>query len=214
MPADLDFDPPFRARLRALLAWRRDVRRFRRDTLPEEMIEQLIELACLAPSVGLSQPWRFVLVDQPQRRAAIRDNFLRCNAAALAAAQAPEQAARYARLKLAGLDEAPCQLAVFVDPETPQGHGLGRRTMPETIDYSAVMAAHTLWLMARAEGIGMGWVSILDPAAVAAALDVPETWRLIGYFCLGYPEETDTVPALERAGWERRRPSEGFLLRR
>jgi 5,6-dimethylbenzimidazole synthase len=213
MSADLDFDLPFRARLRALLAWRRDVRQFRCEPLPEGMIERLIEFACLAPSVGLSQPWRFVLVELPERRAAIRDIFLRCNAAALAA-QAPEQVGHYARLKLAGLDDAPCQLAVFVDPKTPQGHGLGRRTMPETIDYSAVMAAHTLWLMARAEGIGMGWVSILDPAAVAAALDVPETWRLIGYFCLGYPEETDTVPALEREGWERRRPSEGFLLRR
>jgi 5,6-dimethylbenzimidazole synthase len=213
MSADLDFDLPFRARLRALLAWRRDVRRFRRDALPDGVIEQLIELACFAPSVGLSQPWRFVLVDLPERRGAICDIFLRCNAAALAA-QAPERARHYARLKLAGLDEAPCQLAVFVDPETPQGHGLGRRTMPETIDYSAVMAAHTLWLMARAEGIGMGWVSILDPAAVTAALDVPETWRLIGYFCLGYPEETDMVPALERAGWERRRPAAGLLLRR
>jgi 5,6-dimethylbenzimidazole synthase len=86
--------------------------------------------------------------------------------------------------------------------------------MPETIDYSAVMAAHTLWLTARADGIGMGWISILDAAAVAVALDVPAEWRLIGYFCLGYPEEIDTVPALERAGWERRRPAEEFLVRR
>jgi len=207
------FDAAFREKFAELVRWRRDVRRFRSDPIDPHLIEQLLALAAHAPSVGLSQPWRFVLVDLPERRGAIRDTFLCCNAAALAA-QAPERARHYARLKLAGLDEAPCQLAVFVDPETPQGHGLGRRTMPETIDYSAVIAAHTLWLMARAEGIGMGWVSILDPAAVAAALDVSETWRLIGFFCLGYPEETDTVPALERAGWERRRPSEGFLLRR
>jgi 5,6-dimethylbenzimidazole synthase len=86
--------------------------------------------------------------------------------------------------------------------------------MPETIDYSAVMAAHTLWLAARAEGIGMGWISILDPAAVTTALGVPETWQLIGYFCLGYPEDTDTVPALERADWEHRRRPEEFLVRR
>ena len=86
--------------------------------------------------------------------------------------------------------------------------------MPQTIDYSAVIAAHSLWLIARAEGIGMGWISILDPAAVTAALDVPSDWRLIGYFCLGYPEDADTVPALERAGWEhRRRPAE-FVVRR
>jgi 5,6-dimethylbenzimidazole synthase len=207
------FDAGFRAELRALLTWRRDVRRFRRDPLPEGMIERLIGIACLAPSVGLSQPWRFVLVDGPARRAAVRSNFLDCNAAALAD-QAPDRARRYARLKLAGLDEAPCQLAVFADPTTPQGHGLGRQTMPETIDYSAVMAAHTLWLAARAEGIGMGWISILDPAAVTTALGVPETWQLIGYFCLGYPEDTDTVPALERADWEHRRRPEEFLVRR
>src|SRR5881275_1348613 len=155
-----NFDPEFRSRLQALLTWRRDVRRFRRDPLPEGTIERLIGLACLAPSVGLSQPWRFVLVDLPARRAAVRENFLHCNAAALAE-QAPERARHYARLKLAGLDEAPCHLAVFADPTTRQGHGLGRLTMPETIAYSAVMATHTLWLTARAEGIGMGWISIL-----------------------------------------------------
>ena len=139
--------------------------------------------------------------------------FLHCNAAALAG-QVPERARHYARLKLAGLDEAPCHLAVFADPTTRQGHGLGRLTMPETIAYSAVMATHTLWLTARAEGIGMGWISILEPVAVAAALDAPADWRLIGYFCLGYPADTDTVPALERAGWEHRRNIEECLIYR
>jgi 5,6-dimethylbenzimidazole synthase len=86
--------------------------------------------------------------------------------------------------------------------------------MPQTLDYSAVMAAHTLWLAARAEGIGMGWVSILDPPAVSAALEVPGTWHFIGYFCLGYAEEADTVPALESAGWEERRQPQEFLIRR
>ena len=208
-----NFDPDFRSRLQALLTWRRDVRRFRRDPLPDGTIERLIGLACLAPSVGLSQPWRFVLVDLPARRAAVRENFLHSNAAALAE-QAPERARHYARLKLAGLDEAPCHLAVFADPTTRQGHGLGRLTMPETIAYSAVMATHTLWLTARAEGIGMGWISILEPVAVAAALDAPADWRLIGYFCLGYPADTDTVPALERAGWEHRRNIEECLIYR
>ena len=208
-----DFDPDFRARLCALLAWRRDVRRFRREGLPPGTIERLIALAHLAPSVGLSQPWRFVLVETPARRAAVRDNFARCNAAALAA-QTPERAGHYARLKLAGLDDAPCQLAVFADRAARQGHGLGRLTMPETLDYSAVMAAHTVWLAARAEGIGMGWVSILDPAAVSAALDVPAAWRFIGYFCLGYADTEDDVPALERARWEQRRPAQELLIRR
>ena len=207
------FDDAFRARLSALLTWRRDVRRFRADPLAAGSVERLIGLASLAPSVGLSQPWRFVVVDDPARRAAVRRNFVAANAAALAA-QTPERAAQYARLKLAGLAEAPCHLAVFADRATPQGYGLGRHTMPEMADYSAVAAAHTLWLAARAEGIGMGWVSILDPDAVATILDVPRNWRLIGYFCLGYPAEPDDTPALERAGWEHRRPAGSFVIRR
>ena len=143
----------------------------------------------------------------------MRRNFAAANAAALAA-QAPERALAYARLKLAGLDEAPCHLAIFADRETRQGQGLGRRTMPEMVDYSAVAAAHTLWLVARAEGIGMGWVSILDPHAVGAILEVPPAWGLIGYFCLGYPAEEDEAPMLETMAWEARRPVRSFLIRR
>ena len=209
-----DFDDAFRARLRELLTWRRDVRRFRRDALPRGTLERLIDLACLAPSVGLSQPWRFVIVDTPACRAAIRANFEICNAKALAA-QSGQRAAGYARLKLAGLDDAPGHLAVFADPATTRGHGLGRHTMPEMIEYSAVTAVHTIWLAARAEGIGMGWITILDPATVAATLDVPATWTFIGYLCLGFPETEDDIPDLERAGWERRYPaSSRVVLRR
>jgi 5,6-dimethylbenzimidazole synthase len=206
-----DFDDAFRARLRDLLIWRRDVRRFRRDLLPDGALERLIELACLAPSVGLSQPWRFVIVDSPAHRAAIRKNFESCNADALAA-QNQQRAAAYARLKLAGLDDAPCHLAVFADRATAQGHGLGRRTMPEMIEYSAVTAIHTIWLAARAEGIGMGWVSILEPAAVAGILDVPANWTFIGYLCLGFPQGEDDIPDLERAGWEQRQPAPSSVV--
>jgi len=207
------FDHAFRARLRDLLIWRRDVRRFRRDPLPDGALEALIELACLAPSVGLSQPWRFVIVEDESRRAAIRRDFEASNAAALAA-QAAERSALYARLKLAGLEQAPAHLAVFADRSTAQGHGLGRHTMPEMIEYSAVTAVHTIWLAARAQGIGMGWVSILDPQAVAAILEVPPEWKFIGYFCLGYPQSDDTVPELEQSGWERRRLPSAAVLRR
>ena len=202
-PRAIHFDAAFRARLRDLLLWRRDVRRFRPDPLPTGMLEGLIELACLAPSVGLSQPWRFVIVEDAARRVAVRDNFAACNAQALSA-QAPQRAGLYARLKLAGLGEAPVHFAVFADRATAQGHGLGRRTMPEMIEYSAVTAVHTIWLAARAQGIGLGWISILDPAAIASILEVPTTWKLIGYFCLGYPEAEDRVPELEQAGWEER----------
>ncbi|HEX4040765.1 MAG TPA: 5,6-dimethylbenzimidazole synthase [Xanthobacteraceae bacterium] len=208
-----DFDQAFRTRLRDLLIWRRDVRRFRREALPDGTLAALIELACLAPSVGLSQPWRFVIVDDPATRAAIRQNFAACNAQALAA-QAADRAELYARLKLAGLEEAPAHFAVFADRATTQGHGLGRGTMPEMIEYSAVTAVHTIWLAARAEGIGMGWVSILDPQAVAAILNVPIEWKLIGYFCLGYPQGDDCTPELERSGWEQRRLPSSAVIRR
>jgi 5,6-dimethylbenzimidazole synthase len=207
------FDQAFRSQLRDLLTWRRDVRRFRSDALPAGMLERLVEVACFAPSVGLSQPWRFVIVDDPLRRRAVLDEFRFCNAEALKS-YAGELAAQYAALKLAGLEEAPCHLAVFADPASDTGHGLGRRTMPEMAQYSVVAAIHTMWLAARAEGIGLGWISILDPDRTKRLLDVPETWRLIGYFCLGYPQTEENTPELERAGWERRRDPDMFIVRR
>jgi 5,6-dimethylbenzimidazole synthase len=207
------FDAAFREKLRDLLKWRRDVRRFKRDALPEGTIERLIEIACLSPSVGLSEPWRFVIVEDQAKRAAIRANFEICNADALAQ-QTPDRSGLYARLKLAGLDDAPCQLSVFADPSTLQGAGLGRLTMPETINYSVAMAIHTLWLAARAEGLGMGWVSIIEPASMTEILDVPAAWVFIGHLCIGYPEEEHDRPALEREGWEKRRAPEARIIYR
>jgi 5,6-dimethylbenzimidazole synthase len=206
------FDAEFQAGLLDLFRWRRDVRRFLQAPLDPVVIDALLEVACLAPSVGFSQPWRFVTVDAPERRAAVRACFEACNAQALADQAA--RAAQYARLKLAGLDEAPCHLAVFAEPEPEEGHGLGRRTMPETTAYSAVMAVHTLWLAARARGLGLGWVSILDPAAIGRILDVPPAWLFIGYFCLGHPSADHDHPELEREGWERRRAAADARLRR
>jgi 5,6-dimethylbenzimidazole synthase len=207
------FDADFRARLYDLLRWRRDVRRFQRVPLPEGTIERLIGIACLSPSVGLSEPWRFVLVDETARRARIRDCFETCNKEALEM-QDPDRAALYARLKLAGLDDAPVQIAVFADRGTDQGKGLGRLTMPETLDYSVVTAVHTLWLAARAKGIGLGWVSILDPVRMTEILDVPADWIFIGHLCIGYPQKEDDTPVLEREGWEHRHAPEGVVIRR
>ena len=209
----VEFDDTFRQHLHELFVWRRDVRRFRSDPLPDGAIDRLIETACLSPSVGLSQPWRFVIVDDPERRRAVQDVFKACNADALRS-YAGDLAARYAGLKLAGITEAPAQLAVFADVASDTGHGLGRRSMPEMTEYSVVAAVCTMWLAARAEGIGMGWVSILDPATMGEILNVPETWRFIGYFCLGYPVAEDDRPELERAGWERRQPPAAFITRR
>jgi 5,6-dimethylbenzimidazole synthase len=207
------FGPAFQAELEALLVWRRDVRRFRRDALPPGMLERLLGLAELAPSVGLSQPWRFVRVASSARRALVRANFEAANAEALAD-YSGSRAALYARLKLSGLEDAPEQLAVFCESAPEQGHGLGRRTMPETLQYSTVCAVHTLWLAARAAGIGLGWVSILDAEALCRDLEVPESWCLVAYLCLGYPEEEHDDPELARRGWEERRVAGDLFISR
>ena len=197
------FDASFRQSLADLLAWRRDVRRFLADPVDPAVIDELLDLACLAPSVGNSQPWRFVSVESPERRTEIRANFEDCNAKALGG-YAGEKAAIYAGLKLSGLAEAPVQLAVFADEATEAGAGLGRQTMPETLRYSAVLAVHTLWLAARAQGLGVGWVSILDPAGVARTLKTPAGWSLVAYLCLGHPVEEHVDPELQRFGWQAR----------
>ena len=200
----MEFGPDMRDGLDRLFRWRRDVRRFRRDPVDPELVEHLLEQAALAPSVGLSQPWRWVLVESVRNRTAIRANFTAANADALASYD-EDRAESYAGLKLAGLDEAPVHLAVFCDEQTRQGAGLGAATMPETRRYSVVCAISQLWLAARAHGLGLGWVSILDPDRVRLDLDLPDAWHFIAYLCLGYPEEEHEDPELERAGWETRR---------
>ena len=212
-PSPPDFDRAFRERLHDLFRWRRDVRRFRTDPLPAGLMETLLSQAALAPSVGNSQPWRFVLVEAPERRAAVRDDFEKANEDALKG-YSGERAQTYAGLKLAGLDQAPVQLAVYADMETARGHGLGQKTMPEMLPYSVVAAVNTLWLAARAQGVGVGWVSILHPKRVAEILDVPEDWQLVAYLCIGYPEEEHLEPELVRAGWQDREDVSEFILKR
>lgn len=207
------FDAAFRANLGRLFAWRRDVRRFRSEPLPADALAHLLAYADQAPSVGNAQPWRFLAIESAPARAAVRCNFEACNAQALGN-YAGERAALYARLKLEGLDRAPLQLAVYCEEDCVQGGGLGRATMPETLAYSVVGAVHTLWLAARAEGIGLGWLSILDPEQLNRDLAVPASWRFIAYLCIGWPEEEHSDPELERHGWQARSDSQARLQRR
>ena len=203
----------FAAQFDSLLVWRRDVRRFKTDLLEPGLLEELIDRACLAPSVGNAQPWRFVSVESPDHRSAVADSFERENAEA-AKLYKDEQAMLYAELKLAGLKEAPVHLAIFSDTETLLGSGLGRQTMPETLVYSTVCAIHTLWLAARTRGVGVGWVSILDPRVITRTLNVPGNWQFVGYLCLGYPIENHDDPELVRHGWQERIDRSKVLFRR
>lgn len=208
-----NFGPVFQAEMDALLRWRRDVRRFRADVLPDGLMADLLAMAALAPSVGNSQPWRFVFVESETIRRQVREHFTACNAQALNDYEG-EQAKLYAQLKLSGMDQAPVQLAVYCDLGTQMGHGLGKRTMPETLQYSVVMAVHTLWLAARARGVGVGWVSILEPAQIDRILTVPQDWALVAYLCIGYAQEEHLDPELVRHGWQERVDVQAFIERR
>lgn len=198
----MDFGPDDSAVLHRILRWRRDVRHFRPDPIPEPLIAELAEAMELSPSVGNARPWQVVRVDDPALRARLRDEFARSNATAAEGYQGQQRAA-YQGLKLAGLDRAPLQLAVFTRIDPTEGHRLGRATMPETLRQSTAMAIHTLWLAARARNLGLGMVSILDPLRVGRLLDMPADCEFSALLCLGWPEVQDDRPLLHRSGWQR-----------
>ena len=198
------FDPAFRDGLAELFRWRRDERHFLTTPLPDGEMLDLLRLAQLAPSVGNSQPWRFVRVRSASLRSRLAEHVDEHIALAGKAFETAEKQEAYRALKLHGLREAPEVLAVFCDETTRDGSGLGAATMPQARAYSVVLAIHTLWLAARARGIAVGWVSILDPVFVAGLLDAEPDWQLIALLCVGYPVAEAAVPELERRHWQTR----------
>ncbi len=187
-----------------VIAERRDVRRgFLNAPLPDELIGRLLAAAHSAPSVGLMQPTRFIVVRDHAIRKTVHQIFEAANKRA-ADSYSGEQAERYSGLKLEGILEAPQNLCVLCDRENERGHGLGRQTMPETVVYSTVCAIQNFWLAARSEGVGVGWVSILDPAKLCNVLNIPAHLTLVAYLCFGYVAGFASEPDLERLGWERR----------
>jgi 5,6-dimethylbenzimidazole synthase len=184
-----------------VLRWRRDVRHFLPDPVDPAALTRLRHAMDMAPSVGNARPWRVLQVASPDLRAAVIANFETANDKA-GAIYTDAKRARYNKLKLEGLKVAPVHLAVFTEADTKAGHGLGRQSMPEMLAYSTVAAIHTLWLAARAENLGLGWVSILDPDAIATTLGVPENWHLTGYLCIGHAAGSDDTPLLHRNDWQ------------
>lgn len=206
-----EFSEAERAAVYRVMAERRDVRRgFRPEALPEEVLLRILGAAHAAPSVGLMQPTRFVVVRDAAVRARVHGVFEVANEAA-AAGYAGGRREVYEGLKLEGLLEAPQHVCVLCEAGSAQGAGLGRQTMPEMAAYSSVCAVENLWLAARAEGVGVGWVSILDVAALRAVLGVAEGLTVVAYLCVGWVEKFEDVPDLERAGWETRRGLEECL---
>jgi len=200
------FSPEFRSRLHDLLKWRRDVRHFKPDPVDPDHLNACLDAFELAPSVGLSEPWRIVRVKSDQARARALQNFQAANTEALKG-YSGDKAKLYATLKLSGMQDAPEQLAIFCDEQTVKGSGLGAATMPEMRRYSVVSAIMAFWLTARAYGIGVGWVSVLDPVQLRTDLDLPENWALVAYLCIGQPREQTDSPELQKLGWEVRDPS-------
>ena len=197
------FSQDFQTELYDLMKWRRDVRHFKPDPVDPDLLRLCLDAFQMAPSVGLSEPWRIVTVNSADARQKSLDNFKAANADALVGYE-EGQAELYATLKLTGMRDAPVQLAIFCEEDTPKGSGLGAQTMPEMRRYSVVSAIMSFWLATRAYGLGLGWVSILDPARLRTDLDLPDNWSLVAYLCVGWPKEETDTPELETVGWEMR----------
>ncbi len=183
---------------------RRDIRAFRENPVPPDVLARILDAAHHAPSVGFMQPWDFILVSDAATRESVKDLFARERQAAAQFFDEPRRA-KYLSLKLEGIMEAPVNLCVTCDP-TRGEEVLGRNSMPETDVYSTCCAVQNLWLAARAEGVGVGWVSILKLPQLRRILGIPLHIVPVAYLCLGYPVEFPPDPLLQSKGWRDRLP--------
>ncbi len=199
------FSETLQAEFFDLLHCRRDVRgnNFLSTPIEKTHIDTLLKAAYTAPSVGLSTPWKFVLIENLQTKQAIHKNCLAAKQAA-AAVFTDAQKAQYASLKLDGIIEAPLNMAVYYVP--PDEAIIGNHSMPEMGEYSVVCAIQNMWLMARALNIGMGWVSIITPSVVNTILRAPTHYKLVGYLCFGYAKTFLSSPEFEQQKWKKRPP--------
>ncbi|RZH67700.1 5,6-dimethylbenzimidazole synthase [Natrinema altunense] len=200
----VSFTPAERDAVYKAIHTRRDIRRFRDEPVPDEVLERLIEAAHHAPSVGFSQPWDLVVVKDEGTKNDIAAIAERAIAAAREGYEEPRRSA-FADLKLEGIRESPVNVCVTCDPTRGAPHVLGRSSMKRTDVYSTCLAVQNLWLAARAEGVGVGWVSVLYPSEVQEILGIPPHVKPIAYLCLGYPEDGfPEEPVLQQEGWRDR----------
>jgi len=211
-PAGWAFPPSVRDALHEVIAARRDVRRYRPDAVDEAVLRRVLSAAHSAPSVGHSQPWRFVVVTDPatrERAAWLADQARLRQAAALE----PEAARHLLDLQLEGIREAPVGVVVCCDRRVPAEGVLGRATFQDADVWSCMCAIQNLWLAARAEGLGMGWVTLFEPLDLAGLVGAPDGVVALGWLCMGWPDERPPGPGLERAGWSRRLPLDDVIVR-
>jgi 5,6-dimethylbenzimidazole synthase len=194
-----------------LIRSRRDIRQFASDPIPREVLRRILEAAHHAPSVGFMQPWNFVLITSPRLRAQIKALFEEINEGEAHRVTDPSRQQLYRSLKLEGLLESPMNIAVTCDRRRGRPFVLGRTPVPDTDIYSTCLAIQNMWLAACAEGIGIGWVSILDYGKVERLLGLPEGVQLIAYLCIGFPREFRAQPMLEEVGWRSRMRLDGLV---
>lgn len=211
-PRGWAFPEAARDALADVVAARRDVRRFRPDPVPEAVLHRVLSAGHAAPSVGHSQPWRFLVVDDPElreRAASYADRERLAQAAQLE----PDAARRLLDLQLEGIREAPLGVVVACDRRAAAAGVLGRATFPDADLWSCACAIQNMWLTARAEGLGLGWVTLFRPQDLADLLHLPQDVVTLGWLCLGWPDERPPEPGLERAGWSRRQPLSEVVVR-
>jgi len=193
-----------------VIAERRDIRRFRPDEVPEDVLERVLTAAHQAPSVGLMQPWRLIVISDLATRAEVRR--LAQRERLRQADRFDERARAFLDQKIEGVVEAPLGIVVCCDHGDPEREVLGRGTIPETDVYSTSCAVQNIWLAARAEGLGVGWVSFYRPDDLRALLGMPARVDPIAYLCVGWPDERPERPGLEAAGWATRVPLERVTM--
>jgi nicotinate-nucleotide--dimethylbenzimidazole phosphoribosyltransferase len=193
-----------------VIAERRDIRKFRPDPVPEDLLRRVFEAAHRAPSVGLMQPWRLIVVRDPATRVAVHQ--LAQRERIRQADRFDERTRQFLDQKIEGVVEAPLGVCVCCDHGDPAAEVLGRGTIPETDVYSTACAIENLWLAARAEGLGVGWVSFYRPDDLRALLGIPARVDPIAYLCVGWPDERPVRPGLEAAGWSERAPLDAVVM--
>ncbi|MER5503095.1 nicotinate-nucleotide--dimethylbenzimidazole phosphoribosyltransferase [Streptomyces sp. NPDC002561] len=200
------YDDAEREAVLRVMRERRDIRNgFRNDPIPHEVLLRVLEAAHTAPSVGHSQPWDFVVIRSAETRRAMHELAQR-QRDAYAKSLPKGRAKQFKELKIEAILDTPVNIVVTADPTRGGRHTLGRHTQPQMAPYSSALAVENLWLAARAEGLGVGWVSFFDEREMVRALGLPEHLEVVAYLCVGYVDEFPEEPELMQAGWSKRRP--------